>query len=297
MKKLIFLLLTSALSFGASAQYLRMAKQGKVWYSQHASGGAFVQTTVFAIDGDTLLMGQTYPLLVEKDSSLNTTTTLAYLDEDTVAGTLGIHFFTANSNDQFYDFGLSKGDTVSYNGLRGGQPDKAVVDSVYSILDFNGITRKVLEFGPANPNSQCSNPVFANIFRPWVEGIGALGFLTEALPECYNGLSMYNVKCVFDGQTKIYGDTVSECYRQTLSANEIALPTVELFPNPVKNKLQIQSEVSVNEVVIYNMDGRLLLKANILDNGIDLTDLQIGVYILEMIYQDGTAGRYRVLKQ
>ncbi len=297
MKKTIFLLFAFTLSFGASAQYHRIVKQGKVWYSQHNSGGAFIETKVYSVDGDTLLAGLTYPLLVEKDSSLNTTTTLAYLDEDTVAGTVGIHFFSGNGNDQFYDFGLTKGDTISYNGLRGGQPDKAVVDTVYSILDFNGITRKVLEFGPANPNSQCSNPLFSSLFRPWIEGIGALGLFTEALPECFNGLPNYNLKCVFHGSIKLYGDTVSQCYRQTLSANELALISVHVYPNPVKNKLHIQSEVPIAKASLFSLNGTLLRESTEVQDFLDVSAIKPGVYILEIIDAEGNVGRYKVVKE
>ncbi len=297
MKKSILFLFLTSLSFGAYAQYHRMAKQGRVWYSQHNSGGAFIQTNVYAVEGDTVLTGQTYPLLVEKDSSLNTTATLAYLDEDTVAGTLAIRFFAGNGNDQHYDFGLNKGDTLNYNGLRGGQPDVAVVDSVYTILDFNGITRRVLEFGPANPNSQCSNPNFAVAFRPWIEGIGALGLLTEALPECVNGIPFFNLKCVFNGPAKIYGDTVTACYRQTISTKEFNLAKVELYPNPVKKKLNILSELPVAKANLFSPNGTLIREFTEVPEIIDVSALTPGIYILELTDADDNVGRHKVVKE
>lgn len=297
MKKLTFLLLFVALSICATAQYHRVAKQGKVWYSQRASGGVFVETKIYKVDGDTLISGQTYPLLIERDSSMNLNEVLGYFNEDTVAGTLAIHFFNRSYSDQYYDFSLNKGDTVQYSGLRGGQNDLAVVDSVYTVLDFRNISRKVIVFNPADPNSQCSNPNFGALFHPWIEGIGAEGLLIEALPECVNGVPLFNLKCVFDGQTKIFGDTVTECYRNTISLDEAPLPKAELFPNPVTDYLHIHSTSPIQEVVIYSMEGSPILKFKNNIDFLNLNGLAIGVYIIEIRYADESMGKQRIIKQ
>lgn len=104
MKKTLFLIFICVLTFGASAQYQRIAKQGRMWYSLEGQLHSSHATDILTIESDTLINGITYPLLVRKDSSLNAVKKLAYCDEDTMAGTLRIDFFNSTT-DEYFDYG------------------------------------------------------------------------------------------------------------------------------------------------------------------------------------------------
>lgn len=57
-----------------------------------------------------------------------------------------------------------------------------------------------------------------------------------------------------------------------------------MFPNPVKNKLTIKAYSSIDSYKIYNVLGKLVLQGKTLNNlaEVNVSDLQIGVYMLEV---------------
>jgi phosphate transport system substrate-binding protein len=72
-----------------------------------------------------------------------------------------------------------------------------------------------------------------------------------------------------------------------INANEI-----RIFPNPVKNNLYVRSDFSNRKINIYNSSGQRVLSAVHAMQGIDVSALPAGVYILRC---DGTVQRF--LKQ
>lgn len=276
MKKLLLFAFLISLAFVSNAQYLRIAEQGKVWYSGGAMGSSYF-TEVFAVEGDTLIGAEVYPLLVQKDSALVTTDTVAYLDEDTLAGTLGVYFFGGFGADQFYDFSLGKGDTVDYHMRYSDREASVRVDSVYHITDFRGVSRKVLTFEDYDGTSCGLLYSYA-----WIEGLGSANLLATPLPEC--GLSHvpgYELRCAFMGSLKIYGDTVQECYEEKISLKEEALATAEIFPNPVQgNFIEVSSELPLERVEILDYNGKTLIEVLEPSGKIDVGSLMAGMYVI-----------------
>ena len=128
--------------------------------------------------------------------------------------------------------------------------------------------------------------------------IGHNGYLTDgASGQSGSGLFVTNNS---DDYT-VYGvQTFSNCYthpklskevffgfksiveRPILSVNEKEKPTFAVFPNPFKNSIQIHGNFadSIN-VVVYSMNGNVIYeRSSIENNTIDLSQLEVGVYIL-----------------
>lgn len=284
MKKQLLVLVTALLSCSTLyAQYLPIAKQGRVWYSIVGDVSAGHSTAVLGVEGDTTISGTTHPLLVTKDSLAQTADTLAYMDEDTVQGTLRIEFFGLQPT-QYYDFGLQQGDTVYHTAYYSGMMDSAIVDTVYSITDFNNVTRKVLHFRAADDMSNNCDP-----FRqPWIEGLGA-GILIDPIITCnIPHYPFYRLRCVLDGATKIYGDTVQECYSEDdISINEVEVQQLGIFPNPASSTITIDSQVHIESIRIGTLSGATLIYKPFATNSIDVSFLPKGIYILEVISKDG----------
>lgn len=71
------------------------------------------------------------------------------------------------------------------------------------------------------------------------------------------------------------------------SIRDIAAEKNEVYPNPVKNKLNIKAN-NVNSVAIYNVLGSQVLKANKgFDRGIDVTALKSGIYFINISTDNG----------
>lgn len=71
-----------------------------------------------------------------------------------------------------------------------------------------------------------------------------------------------------------------------VSVDEIQLDMVtKVFPNPVRNTLYIQSQQNIDYLRLFDMAGRVVFQADVMDNQttIDATQLGGGLYILQMV--------------
>ncbi len=94
-----------------------------------------------------------------------------------------------------------------------------------------------------------------------------------------------------------FSDRISwyEAYDSTLST---VIPSIEesfaIYPNPVKDKLIIQSnsDSSIQSIAIYDLSGRLVQK-NILENNtmtsytLEMSTLHTGTYLIQLYTNEG----------
>jgi hypothetical protein len=64
---------------------------------------------------------------------------------------------------------------------------------------------------------------------------------------------------------------------------------IKLFPNPVSDYLNIQSEVPVESISIYDLKGRVVKEVKQPGTGVDLSDLSVGYYMLKVTTKQGSA--------
>ncbi|NHN24973.1 T9SS type A sorting domain-containing protein [Flavobacterium jejuense] len=106
----------------------------------------------------------------------------------------------------------------------------------------------------------------------------------------------------YDGDLDIvvgkFSDRISwyEAFDPTLSTANLSLEEhFAIYPNPVKDKLTIQSnsDNSIQSIAIYDLSGRLVQK-NILENNtmtsyvLDMSTLNTGTYLLQLYSTEGT---------
>lgn len=72
------------------------------------------------------------------------------------------------------------------------------------------------------------------------------------------------------------------------SIESFANNNIAIYPNPVKNILMIltSDKKEVTKIMLFSMDGRIIIDKEIENNQIDLTNLPIGSYILKTNYND-----------
>lgn len=91
--------------------------------------------------------------------------------------------------------------------------------------------------------------------------------------------------------TNLYGDRdfwIVKLSPDNLSLNEFANSNdLKIYPNPVKNILQIQSELKIIKLEVFDITGRSLIENKLIENKIDLTNLLKGNYILKVYTQKG----------
>ncbi|SDS92816.1 T9SS type A sorting domain-containing protein [Winogradskyella sediminis] len=73
-------------------------------------------------------------------------------------------------------------------------------------------------------------------------------------------------------------------YNSTLGIDDVSLNTnaVKLYPNPVTDTLHIQSTAQIESVTIYTINGQLVKQSQGIDNGINVSNLPAGLYLIQM---------------
>jgi hypothetical protein len=69
-----------------------------------------------------------------------------------------------------------------------------------------------------------------------------------------------------------------------------------IYPNPVKDRIHIQSLSKVEQVTIYNFSGKMLKQINNIQTSISLDDLAVGIYLVKVKTEDGETVR-KIIKQ
>jgi hypothetical protein len=84
-----------------------------------------------------------------------------------------------------------------------------------------------------------------------------------------------------------------------VSVKEIALNNVLIFPNPANETIQIQSEIKIAVLNIYDVTGKLLFKSNAppIDTEFNISHLSKGLYILVVQFENGTEQNVSFIKQ
>jgi len=81
------------------------------------------------------------------------------------------------------------------------------------------------------------------------------------------------------------------------SIGEIDIHNLSIYPNPVKSELFIEiSDLKITRISILDYSGRLVKSINTIQNSIDVSDLNQGVYILK-VYTQNSVSNTRFVKQ
>lgn len=96
-----------------------------------------------------------------------------------------------------------------------------------------------------------------------------------------------------------FGPNIASLYQLfPLSVQEQKLPSLKAYPNPVKNKFQLETviDLSTAQVKLTSMNGLTLEVSLEADNSVDMSGLASGVYILS-VESEGLLQQLRIVKQ
>ncbi|KAF2519124.1 BspA family leucine-rich repeat surface protein [Flavobacterium salilacus subsp. salilacus] len=101
----------------------------------------------------------------------------------------------------------------------------------------------------------------------------------------------------FDYNLPIITNSTTTEIVETLGIHQVAADAVQLYPNPAGDILNIivANGTQVNEVIIYNMQGRQLLSKQNFTEPIDVRSLNIGMYMVSVKTNKGLS-TYKLIK-
>lgn len=82
----------------------------------------------------------------------------------------------------------------------------------------------------------------------------------------------------------------------TLAVNDIAKNSgVKVYPNPVKDVLNINTDKKVNSIEIFSLTGQLIRKLDNNSKQVNVSDLKKGVYLLR-VKSEGKDESFKIVK-
>ncbi|MEM8892130.1 MAG: T9SS type A sorting domain-containing protein, partial [Bacteroidota bacterium] len=79
-----------------------------------------------------------------------------------------------------------------------------------------------------------------------------------------------------------------------LDEEELALT---LYPNPVKDLLHIQTDHSINKLLVYNTNGQLVISKEDAFEKINVSQLAKGLYLMQVYTEEGEIIQKKFLKE
>ncbi len=125
-------------------------------------------------------------------------------------------------------------------------------------------------FSLGNVNLNCIQVDDENATYPECEGFPIVGW-------CKDNWTVYSVDC-------------------TLGVENALATQVSLYPNPVQNLLNLQSQVSLKSIEVYDILGKLVLEKQSVVNQINLSKLASGLLFIKIETDQGVVTK-KIIKQ
>ena len=101
-----------------------------------------------------------------------------------------------------------------------------------------------------------------------------------------NNTTYYATQTVVDCES--IASLAVKAYNETLSVSDLQKKsTVTLYPNPVKQILNLTSESKINKIIISDFSGRKVLEKSLNgENRIDVQSLTAGTYLIQIFTEN-----------
>ncbi len=183
---------------------------------------------------------------------------------------------------KIYDFTLEVSDTVSFVW------DPMIVDSI-SYIELNGEDRKQFWFSVDGQGG---------IIEHWIEGIGSNYGILQSGGYFIVGWATWFLCMSEEGELIYMNPNFNSCYMFSTEIEEAYLSGIELYPNPVTDKIIIKNSdnIKIESVSLIDLRGQLLLNYKKGVDEIDLSAFPSGMYFIKFAHEDGVETRKILLK-
>ena len=114
------------------------------------------------------------------------------------------------------------------------------------------------------------------------------------LPDSIGASITFRVAAVKEPCLSTYSNPVT--FERTVASQEILMSTISIKPNPAGNYLEIDSQNLLTKIKIYSIQGQLMGSIKNQVDTIDISNIPIGAYYLELEDTKGRIGIYKFIK-
>jgi len=295
-KQLLILSILIQSAFFLRAQHYYPVPNTNVNWNVDENGPDYIIFTTYYSDNinkDTIINNINYTKIFENISPSKVSFTEKHIytgafRSDTSGKT---YFIPADSLTEFLiiDLTKNKGDSVKNILVYGipnttGKTPKLINLNVDSVNYFHAGPYILKRMLLSNQNFTIKMSLF------WIEKVGCnAGYKNYCLYPMYN----INMSCMSSNDTIYYNNYYNyvPIYQQGKCDNNVGLntdieiPAIDIFPNPMIEKLYINQILQKTELFLYNLEGQLWIQKS-LNPGkseIELSNLIKGVYILKLL--------------
>lgn len=173
--------------------------------------------------------------------------------------------------------------------IRASQAGNDTVNNAISINKQLTVDKATLEVVAQDTSKYVgnANPAFRITYTGWkyTDDIDALETLPTAtcIADESSIIGEYDIR-LSGGMDEEYAFSYTTgtltVLEESSSVNIISEHPIDVYPNPVSNKLYISSNASFNQIVLYDLNGRLLYKSDGSNRSIDMSEYENGMYII-----------------
>ncbi len=102
---------------------------------------------------------------------------------------------------------------------------------------------------------------------------------------------------VTDSEGLTYEESFEITIKQATAIKDINDETIKLYPNPVMDKLYIENTSQINRISVIDLSGKQVISLNYPDNEIDLSNLQKGIYLIQLETGNGDQVIRKIVKK
>ncbi len=272
-------IVTAQNEFGTVGSYWRY------WFEPHDGGGS--GWTSIKIEKDTIIQGALYKQFIQKH---HFQPFAAPVIEHTSIGLLSIKNDSVYVNGNlFLDFDMSIDDSLYLPNVGGILDLQLAIDSIGE-EEIGGINYKKW-YGQKLCLSDPNQPFPYEPFTI-LETVGQIDsdYLFWNTDNCSIGGGFNYFVCYRNGDFKYpIEEDCEEFFLTTNTDNFTNKSHIEVFPNPVRNLLNVKlMNAAVNEVSILNIEGKQLIHKKVIGDRIQLnvSELEGGIYLVKIKSED-----------
>lgn len=113
--------------------------------------------------------------------------------------------------------------------------------------------------------------------------------------ESANGLVPGEIDFVASGETTAGFDNLLISAKSTLATSEVSKTKITVYPNPATDVLNITSNKKIDNVSIFDATGKAV--KTVKSNTVNVQDLTVGTYVVNIKFEDGTTESKKIIKK